>query len=494
MNDPARPGAYGPSEVDSEEAIVSGSNHPDPIYRRQLLVKGGRILTLDDQLGELPIGDILIGGSAIIDIAPRIETGPGWAGQVIDATGLLITPGLVDNHRHLWQSLIRGESANYTFGEYFAHALEDLSARYTPEDIYLGNLLSCYEALDAGVTTLLDWSHALNTPEHAAAALQALHDAGIRAQFAYGPPSIQWWDPAGGPAPEQVRALHAAHTPGGLVGFAMAIRGPEFSTPQRWRADLELARDLGIPVTMHAGVPGFHHQTPSARLIDQAGLLGPDLTFVHCNAMDVDDFALIAQAGAHVSCSPEVEMQKGFGFPPLNAMLAGGARPTISVDVVTAIGGDLLTQARILLQTQRAFDHQTVLAQTGQPMQSLPLSCADMLPYLTTNPAASLGLQHQIGSLSPGKQADLVLYDTSDLNLFLAEPTAALLQSAHPGNVHTVLVAGQIIKRHKQLVGLDLAELRAKAHHANHRLLHNRSRGRAGTDRPPRRHAPSPAG
>jgi len=324
---------------------------------------------------------------------------------------------------------------------------------------------------------VLDWSHALNTPEHAAAAWQALHDAGIRASFAYGPPSIQWWDPTGDPTPEHVRDLHTTHTatPGnGLVSFGIAIRGPEFSTPQRWRADLELARDLGIPVTMHAGVPGFHHQAPSARLIDQAGLLGPELTFVHCNAMDVDDFTLIAGAGAHVSCSPEVEMQKGFGFPPLTAMLTAGARPTISVDVVTAIGGDLLTQARILLQTQRGFDHQTTLAQTGQPLASLPLSCADMLPYLTTNPAASLGLSDQIGSLAPGKQADLVGYDTTDLNLFLAEPTAALIQSAHPGNVDTVLVAGQIVKQHKQLVGLDLAELRAKAHHANHRLLHDR--------------------
>jgi cytosine/adenosine deaminase-related metal-dependent hydrolase len=155
-------------------------------------------------------------------------------------------------------------------------------------------------------------------------------------------------------------------------------------------------------------------------------------------------------------------------------MLAGGARPTVSVDVVTAIGGDLLTQLRFLLQTQRAVEHRTALEQTGSPLEALPVTTRDVLPYVTTNPAASLGLADQIGSLTPGRRADIVVYDTTDLNLYLSEPTAALVQSAHPGNVHTVLVDGHIVKRHKQLVGLDLTELRAKAHHANQRLLRDR--------------------
>jgi cytosine/adenosine deaminase-related metal-dependent hydrolase len=441
-------------------------NHP-----HQFLIKAGLVLTMDDQLGTLPTGDVLVEGSRIIEVASEITPVPGWRGEVIDAAGMLVTPGLIDNHRHMWQSLIRGASANHTFGEYFAHALEELSARFTPEDIYLGNLLSAYEALDAGVTTVLDWSHALNTPEHAAAGLHALEDSGMRAVFAYGPPSIQWWDAGGAPTAADVTALFDQRRTDTLVDFAMAIRGPEFSTEDRWRADLALARDLGIRVTMHAGVPGFHQRTPSARLIAEAGLLGPDVTFVHCNAMDVEDFRIIAGAGAHVSCSPEVEMQKGFGLPPLGAMLAGGARPTVSVDVVTAIGGDLLTQLRFLLQTQRAVDHRTALEQTGTPLPALPVTTDQVLPYVTTHPAASLGLAQQVGSLTPGKRADLVLYDTTDLNLFLSEATAALVQSAHPGNVHTVIVDGHIVKRHKRLVGLDLAELRAKAHHANQRLL-----------------------
>lgn len=440
-------------------------------HQPQLLIKSGYLLTMDDQLGELPTGDVLVEGSEIVAVAPSVTPDENWRGEVIDASGMLVIPGLVDNHRHLWQSLIRGLSANFTFGEYFAYALEDLSGRFTPDDIYLGNLLSTYEALDAGVTTVLDWSHALNTPAHASAAMHALEDSGARAVFAYGPPSIQWWQSDGPPAAADVTRLYGRRQPNGLVGFALAIRGPEFSTEERWRADLRLARELGINVTMHAGVPGFHQRTPSARLIAEAGLMGSDLTFVHCNAMEVDDFRIIAEGGAHVSCSPEVEMQKGFGLSPLGTILAAGARPTVSVDVVTAIGGDLLTQLRFLLQTQRTVDHREAIERTGVPLEALLVTTRDVLPYVTSHAAASLGLADRIGSLTPGKQADIAVYDTSDINLFLSEPSAALVQAAHPGNVHTVLVAGHVVKRNKQLVGLDLDHLRGKARHANVRLL-----------------------
>jgi cytosine/adenosine deaminase-related metal-dependent hydrolase len=441
---------------------------------RQLLITGSYILTLDNQLGDLPTGDILIHGSRISQIAPRITPGPDFTGQTIDASGMIAAPGLIDNHRHLWQSLVRGQSANHTFGQYFTHTLEDLSARYSPEDIYLANLLSLYEALDAGITTLLDWSHATNTPEHAAAALQALCDSPARAVFAYGPPSNAWWQSDGPPTTEQVTNLHTAHRATAnrdLVGFALAIRGPEFSHRHRCQADLELARGLGIPITTHAGIPGFYHQSPTVRLLDREGLLDSDLTFVHCNAMTTDDFRIIAEAGAHVSCSPEVEMQMGFGPAPLAAILAGGARPTVSVDVVSAIGGDLLTQTRILLQSHRAAAHQHHLATAGTPLDILPVATRDALAYATSYAAASLGLQDQIGTLTPGKQADLVLYQAGDLNLFLAEPGAALIQAAHPGNIDSVLVAGRIVKQHRRLVGPDLDQLRAKARRAHKRLL-----------------------
>jgi cytosine/adenosine deaminase-related metal-dependent hydrolase len=459
-------------------AIAGEPGQPDPIppsrTPARLLIRSGYVITMDPDLGDLPSADILVDGSRIVKVAPHIDPGPTWDGEVINAAGKLVTPGLVDNHRHMWQGLIRGRSANLTFGEYFEHTLENISGRFTPEDIYLGNLLSAYEALDAGTTTILDWSHALNTPEHAAAAVQALEDSGIRAVFAYGPPSTQWWRSDGLPRPDDVIELHARPWANPLLGMALAIRGPEFSTMDRVTADLDLARSLGIPVTMHAGIPGFYHMAPSVRLLDQAGLLGPDLTFVHCNAMGIDDFSTIAAYGCHVSCSPEVEIMKGFGFSPVAAIIAGKAHPTVSVDVITAIGGDLLTQLRFLLQTQRATSHQSAIRETGQPLRSLSLSTRDVLPYVTTYAAASLGLDH-IGSIAVGNQADLCLFNMHDVNLFLSEPSAGLVQSAHPGNVHTVILAGRVVKRHKRLVGVDLSDLRDQARHANQRLLRDHS-------------------
>lgn len=436
---------------------------------RKLLIRAGYLITMDDSYRDLPVGDVLIDGPTIVDVAENIPVADGC--EVIDARGMVVTPGLIDNHRHMWQGLVRGVSANHTFGQYFAHTLEEISGRFTPDDLYLGNLLTAYEAVDAGVTTVLDWSHALNTPAHAVAARQALADSGVRAVLAYGPPSIEWWQSDGQPAAADVERLYRRFRWDDLVGFALAIRGPEFSQMNRVKADIALARELGVNVTMHAGIPGFHHSTPSVRLLAEAGLLGSDLTFVHCNAMTVDDFTTIARSGGHVSFSPEVEMQKGFGTSPLGTSLEGGIRPTVSLDVVTAIGGSLLTQLRFLLQTQRLADHQAALDRTGEPLDALPLATRDVLPYVTGYPAASLALEHRIGSLTPGKQADLVLFDAEDLNMFLSEPTAALVQSAHPGNIHTVLVAGRTVKRHRQLVGVNLDDLRRRARAANRRLL-----------------------
>ncbi|HEV7763129.1 MAG TPA: amidohydrolase family protein [Acidimicrobiales bacterium] len=247
----------------------------------------------------------------------------------------------------------------------------------------------------------------------------------------------------------------------------MAGASPEFVDIGRVAADIALARELGVNITMHAlGGPAGS----SPRLLDDAGLMGSDLTFIHCNAFTRDDFELVAAHGAHISSAPEVEMQMGLGASPLTLMLASGINPTVSVDIVAAVGGDLFTPLRFILQTQRMFDHLAAL-ENGAPLPSLPVSTRDVLPYATTHSAASLGLADRIGSLTPGKQADVTLVSALDLNMFLAEPSAALVQAAHPGNVDTVLVAGRVVKRDKQLVDVDLAPLRRKAQRASQRLL-----------------------
>jgi cytosine/adenosine deaminase-related metal-dependent hydrolase len=438
----------------------------------KLLIKGGYILSMDTAIGDIPVGDVLIEGQVITQIAKHIAVDEK-DGTIIDASGMVVMPGLIDNHRHMWQGLIPGVSSNHTFGEYFGYALDTLSPKFTPDDASLGDELAAYEAMNAGVTTLLDWSHIAYTPDHAIGAIEGLKRSGIRAVYAYGPParSKEWFDSNAQPSPEDVRHV-LQNNLGGHVTGALAIRGPEFSTMERVKADITLARELGVHVTMHAGIPGFHEKTPSAKLINDAGLMGSDLTFVHCNAMTVEDFKLIAKGNAHVSCSPEVEMQMGLGRSPLDLMLEGGVKPTVSVDVVTAIDGHLLLQLRFLLQRQREEDQRKAFVESGKPLPTLPLKDRDVLPYVTTYPALSLGMQDAIGSLAPQKQADIILVALQDPNTFLREPSVALVQSVHPGNIDTVIIAGKIVKQHRQLLQQErIKKLYKEAEKANHRLL-----------------------
>ncbi len=430
------------------------------------LIKGGYVVTMDDAIGDLPTGEVLVDGDEIVEVAARVGDHRASRAERIDATGMIVMPGLVDNHRHMWLSLIRGFAANLTFDQYFGAALFGVSPRLTPDDVFLGNLLSAYEALDSGVTTVLDWSHGTNTHEHALSAIEGLQESGARAVFAYGAPASDL-SPDSPPDPDDVRAAHALLEDDELVDLAVAAASPEFVDIRRVAADIALGRELGVGVTMHAlGGPAGS----SPRLLDDAGLMGGDLTFIHCNAFTQQDFELVAAHGAHISSSPEVEMQVGLGPAPLALMLAAGITPTVSVDIVAAVGGDLFTPLRFILQTQRMFDHQEAI-ENGAPLPSLLISTRDVLPYATTHAAASLGLGDKVGSLTPGKQADVTIVNALDLNLFLSEPSAALVQAAHPGNVDMVLVAGRVVKRRNELVGVDLAPLRRRARVASQRLL-----------------------
>ncbi len=441
------------------------------------LIQGGLVITMDSPQVQPVVADVLIQDSKIIEIGPDLHSKAKGKVEVIDARGKVVMPGLIDNHWHMWQGLIPGVSADDTFGEYFARALDGLGPKFTPEDCALGVTLSALAGLDAGKTTVVNWDHGALTAKHASASIRALQEVGIRAIEAYGPPahSAEWFNANGAPTADDVRTVYKENIkPGGLVGMGLAIRGPEFSTMERVKADVELARELHIPVTMHAGIPGFFHEKNSPKLMEDAGLLADDITFVHCNAMGVDDFTRIHTHGAHVSGSPEVEMQMGFGPSPLGAILEAGLAPTVSVDVPTAVGADLLLQARILLQRQRETDNTNAFATTGKPAPSLLRKDQDALAYVTSNAAKSLGLADHVGSLAPGKCADVIVVDLEASDTFLRPVAAALLQAAHPGNITDVLVNGRVMKRNGELTCISRQErstLHERAKAANKRLL-----------------------
>lgn len=448
-------------------SVMAVRNRGDNYAPGKRLIDNGYIITMDPELGSFR-GDVLLDGDTIVEVAPEIKPGRGM--KTIDASDMVVMPGLIDNHRHMWQGVIHGMATDLTFGEYFQKVLFGASTKFTPDDVYLGNLLASYEAIDSGVTTVLDWSHINLTRDHALSAIKALDEADIRAVFAYAAP-VTSTTVDGTPTMDDLKEAKKQTDGNPLLGFAVGTNTPELNpaTKPKFLQDVARARELGVPITMHAGfVPG----STFIKDLQSDGLLKDDMTFIHNNKYTKEDFELIAAAGAHVSSSPESEIQMNFGDIPLADMLAAGVKPTVSLDTPSTSTGDLFSQLRMFVQTQREIEQQKAQA-TGATLQEQLYKLSDSLAWATINAAESLGLGDKIGSLKAGKQADIILVRTTDLNLFLDKPEDAVVQ-AHPGNVDTVIVAGRVLKRSGKLVNVkttDLRTLRERALEANKRLV-----------------------
>jgi cytosine/adenosine deaminase-related metal-dependent hydrolase len=433
-------------------------------------MRGATVLTLDKGLGDFQRGDILIEGSKIAAVGSELNAD---GAEVIDADGMIALPGFVDSHRHTWQSLLRATAADWTLPQYFSGIRGVMGRLYTPDDMQVANLLGALEALDAGITTLYDWSHNNNTPEHADAAVQGLKDSGIRGVFGYGNASDEWIPVSRRPTNladvARVRRSHFA-SDDQLVTMAFAARGPQFTTLDITEADFVCARELGIRITVHVGDGVWGTCRPIVQL-EERGLLGGDVTYVHCNTLAAEEFPLIAGSGGTASISPEVELQMGHGFPATLALMAAGVRPSLSIDIVTSIGGDMFGAMRALLMGTRSVVNGEAL-RARRIVDLLPLTTRDVLAFATVEGARACGLEHKVGSLTPGKQADIVLVDTNSLNLFpMNNAYGAIVESAHAGNVDSVFVAGVARKRGGRLLDVDLKALRRRVDAARDALF-----------------------
>ncbi len=433
------------------------------------LIKGATVITLDSELGDLDDADLLVEGGRIALVEPGIDFDDA---ELIDATSMIAIPGFVDTHRHTWQSQLRGIAADWSLAQYFTGILGSLGPVYRADDVYAGNLLGLLEALDAGITTVLDWSHIMNTPDHADAAYQALLDAGGRAVFAYGSPNALW-----GEGPDAVadwsdlRRVRDEYfgSRESLVTLAAALRGPDFSTIDVTAEDWAAIRALDLPISVHIGIGGWGERSIAA--LHERGLMGPDTTYIHCSRLDPDEYAMIADTGGSVSIAAEVEMHMGHGFPPTGEMLDAGVRPSLSIDVCTGIGGDMFGQMRIALATQRAFENDAAL-KAGHTPERLRVHARDALEFATVQGARACGLDDRIGTLTPGKDADIVLLRADRLNLHpLNHPVAAAALAASAINVDTVLVRGEVVKRDGLLCHNDLDRVRRLATESRDYLL-----------------------
>ncbi|YCK34691.1 amidohydrolase family protein [Actinomadura sp. ATCC 39365] len=403
-----------------------------------LVIFGGHLITMDPAVPDGP-ATIAVRDGLIADVLPAGERPE--AAAVVDATGGIVLPGLVDTHRHTWQSATRHFGLDWSLMDYAGAAFVRLGPAIGPEDVRAATLLGALAALDAGITTLVDWAHIQNTPEHADAAVEALQESGIRGVFAYGWPQtdpMRWVVDSDEPLPDDVHRVRAALPDDhGRVTMALAARGPELSRLEATRRDLELARALGLRTTMHLSNAG------SVTRLDELGLLDETVTLVHATGCADDELKRAADLGVTASVSPLIEQtMPGLGTPATGRLKAAGVVAGLSVDTEIATSGDLFAQMRAALAQHR---------QSGRPE---PLTARDVLAMATSGGAAATGTSERAGSLTPGKRADVIVVAADTVGLApVVDPAAAVVLAAHPGLVRTVLVDGEPVKRDGVLLG-----------------------------------------
>jgi 5-methylthioadenosine/S-adenosylhomocysteine deaminase len=441
----------------------------------RMLIKDAIVITMDDALGELPRADILIEDGRIAEIAPDLTVADA---QVIDAAGDIVIPGFIDTHRHTWETSIRTSAPDFALITYFGSILDKFAPHYRPDDVYAGNLWGALECLNAGITTLVDWSHIMNTPDHADAAVHALQEVGLRSVFAYGFPntSLQdWWfgpDFAGSELTslgDEARRLKQQYfsSDDSLITMGLATRGPGFCKPDVVRHDWELAKELDISITVHVAMDRFGYTKGQITALRDMDLLYPQTTYVHGSHFTDEEWALVRDSGGNVSLSPQVEIQMGHGWAPGATAVEFGVPVGLSSDVATTASADQFTQMHAVFGSERGRKHQAAWDESLDGLTASPglITSRQVLEWATLGGAKVAGIADRTGSLTPGKQADIVIIDAKAVNVApVIDPVGAVVCAADVSNVKTVLVAGTVVKQDfRLLASLDAPRAKVEA-------------------------------
>ena len=424
----------------------------------RILIKNGIVLTQDPALGELHRADVLIEGSTIKAVGPDL---PSEGARVIDAEGDIVIPGFIDTHRHTWETSIRTCAPDYTLGAYFFAILDQFAPKYRPEDVFAANQWGALECLNAGITTLVDWSHIMNTPAHADAAVNGLQTSGIRSVFAYGFPNMsiaEWWFGSTVTAdPADVRRVRSQYfnSDDALVTMALATRGPNFCVPEIVKHDWELAKELGLNITVHVAMDRFGYTKMQLRGLKEMGLLYPNTTYIHSSHLLDDEWEMVRDSGSNVSLAPQIEMQMGHGWAPAQTAERHGIPVGLSSDVATTASSDQFTQMHAIFASERGRRHEATWNEDldGNVPTSDLITARQVLRWATLDGAKVAGLGDRTGSITPGKKADIVIIDGSAVNVApIIDPVAAVVCAADVSNVETVIVDGVIRKQGFKLV------------------------------------------
>ncbi len=415
-----------------------------------ILIRGGLVMSMDPAIGDVNGGDVLIDGGAIKAVGRNLSA-PG--AQVIEARGKLVLPGFVDGHRHAWMTHLRALMVPAPWSDLIVKTMQRI---YRPEDAYAGTLLGAVDSLNAGITTMFDFAHTMFNDEFPDAVYRGLRESGVRAVWGFALPHL----PVNASALDGARRAYTKHFSSGptqgLVTFGMGMRagnqsvvqtyGPEVGDPwQNVQHDIRLARELKVG--------RMHFHAISVTQLHEAKLLGPDMCFVHPGPMSDPEVKMVADSGGTVVFTPAA----GADSQPCQRFLRAGIPVGLGIDDGPGIRTDFFLAMKALLKNDRNFERQRARKEGGEPTL---LTHRQVLAAATIEGAKTVGLQDRVGSLTPGKRADVILLDLDNVVFPRDEdPLPAVLSAAQVGDVSWVLVDGQIRKREGRLVGVDRARL-----------------------------------
>jgi cytosine/adenosine deaminase-related metal-dependent hydrolase len=409
--------------------------------QRRILIKGGVVLTLDRRIGDFAQADVLIEDGKIREVRPNIAVS-AEAAAVIDASNRIVIPGFIDTHSHSYQGLLRNIMPNGLLSpDYNRDVQSILTPVYEPEDAYAGELITALGMIDMGTTAIVDISQVSHTPEHSDACIRALQDAGIRAVFSY--------HRGAGPLaryPQDISRLQRTY-------FSSKDQLLTLALTTGLDAKLyAVAREVGVPAVLH--LVGKDLSGPLLEL-GRAGLLRPGDEYIHCLGLNDAAWRLIKDTGGRVSLCTQIDMAMGHGTPTIQDALDRAIRPSLSSDHGVEIAQDFFT----IMRSTFTFQRNQLFQRARNGEQNLPplLSCRDLLEFATIEGARCANLDSKVGTLAPGKEADILLLTVDRLNIWpLNNAPGVVVNQMNPGNVDTVFIAGKVKKWRGNLVGVDV--------------------------------------
>ena len=422
---------------------------------KRTIFKNACVVSMDPAIGSLPQADVLIEDDRIAAVAQNLDVEDA---TVIDASKCIVMPGFVDSHRHIWQGAMRGVCANWSLLNYIGAIRMNAASAYTPDDMYAGNYHGALEALDAGVTTVADYCHNIHTPDHAHEAIRGISDAGLRTKWCYGFNRPPLEVPGFSSLDDRVKFLRSLAKKYFSSADSLLTLGVSPEEVFLWASEdsakfqFETAKDLSARIFWHCN--GGKGDSPSRNVstLNDLGLLDSEMCLVHMHFTDKDEWQMVADSGAAVSFTPDTELQMGMSWPNTVQALKYGVTQSYGADITSNNSGDMFFPLRAALQIGRC---QLNEKHDGGFFDGVPISCEQALAGGTIDGAKAVGLDHLVGSLTPGKQADIVMINTDSLTLTGWDRNNAagtILMQSSVKDIDTVMVAGKVVKKDGKLL------------------------------------------